>query len=294
MDAVRKLVTARLNSKATGPHPEPELLAAFAENSLPAPDRNQLLAHFANCADCRDVLFLALPESASLPAVSPVSYKRPRFAFRWATLAACVAVLATVAVTNRQIFTHQDSNEVHVTSPQPVAPKEPKPEQSSPEIYAKVQPPAKHMTAKPQASLQFDESGQVHFAARPASAGAASRVAANTVSSQPSWRVSDAGAIQRSVNSGATWEQVPIADDVVFRAISSRGAEIWAGGVSGTLFHSRDSGRTWAKVEPASAGRKLQSDITRIVFSDANSGQVFTSAGEIWATSDGGRSWVLK
>jgi hypothetical protein len=293
MDVVRQLVAARLNSQAAGPHPEPDLLAAFAENSLSAPDRNQLLAHFANCPDCRDVLFLALPEEANRQAVSLVLSKRPRFAFRWATLAACVVVLATVAITNRQIFTHQSRNEISLSSPQPVASGEPESPQASPEIYAKLQPPAKHMTAKPQKSLQFDESGQVHFAARPMAGAAASTRAANAVSAQPSWRVSD-GVIQRSVDSGTSWDAVPIADHVVFRAVNSTGADIWAGGVSGALFHSRDSGRTWTKVEPASAGRKLQSDVTRIAFSDTVNGQVFTSAGEIWATSDGGQSWVLK
>src|SRR5579863_8022398 len=64
MDRMAKLVSGRLKAQApTGPHPGPELLAAFAENVLPEADRGRLLQHLGDCSDCREVLYLALPDS---------------------------------------------------------------------------------------------------------------------------------------------------------------------------------------------------------------------------------------
>src|SRR3954470_4526788 len=109
--ALKKLVSARLRSQAAGPHPDPELLAAYAENSLSAHDRHNLLDHLGACADCRDALYLAMPEVDTQPVLRP-SYKSPRLAVRWATLAASVVILGAVLLTNRELF-YQHSSSVH-------------------------------------------------------------------------------------------------------------------------------------------------------------------------------------
>jgi photosystem II stability/assembly factor-like uncharacterized protein len=79
-----------------------------------------------------------------------------------------------------------------------------------------------------------------------------------------------------------------------FRALSAAGADVWAGGNAGMLYHSSNSGQTWARVKPAAPGRKLEADITRIEFSDSLNGTVGTAGGEIWITSDGGHSWTVQ
>ncbi len=43
----------------SGIHPDAESLSLFAEQLLPAPDRDQILAHMATCGRCREVIFLA-------------------------------------------------------------------------------------------------------------------------------------------------------------------------------------------------------------------------------------------
>jgi hypothetical protein len=43
----------------SGVHPDAESLTAFAEQLLPAPQREQILAHMATCSRCREILFLA-------------------------------------------------------------------------------------------------------------------------------------------------------------------------------------------------------------------------------------------
>jgi len=71
MQNVPKIVRARFErpTPATAePHPDADLLTAFAEHSLADRERDQVLEHLARCADCREVVVLALPatEAAAL------------------------------------------------------------------------------------------------------------------------------------------------------------------------------------------------------------------------------------
>lgn len=308
--ALKKLVSARLQSQAAGSHPDPELLAAYAENSLSARDRHNLLEHLAACADCRDALYLAIPEVNTQPVLRP-SYKSPRLAVRWGTLAASVVIIGAVLLTNREIF-YQHSPRVQTytaPSPQDVAElKEPqaghRADTSAPTMQAtaKVRPPVKHMTAKPQGSMLFDQTGEVHLSAAQAAkdsngvarvsseADAVSRVEkVGKTAPQMDWGLSAKGQVQRSLDSGKTWQVVPVADASSFRAISSVGTDIWVGGNAGALYHSANSGQSWTKLDPVSSD-----DITHVEFSDPQNGLLNTANGQVWSTSDGGRSWRSK
>lgn len=94
-------------------HPDANLLSAFAENTLSTSERTQLMDHLAACADCRNVLALALPEIEET--VLPKTLRpAARFAFHWAsarwlTLAATAAVLVAVVVVYR-VQPASDSN----------------------------------------------------------------------------------------------------------------------------------------------------------------------------------------
>jgi hypothetical protein len=98
------------------------------------------------------------------------------------------------------------------------------------------------------------------------------------------WRISN-GFLQRSFDSGQTWEQAR--PDANFRTVSTIGNEIWAGGANSLLVHSTNAGQTWAVVSPGMKG-----DVTSLQFNDAKHGVVKTSTGEIWVTTDGGKSWT--
>jgi hypothetical protein len=307
--AMKKLISARLQAEAVGPHPAPELLAAYAENGLSPDDRHSVLDHLAACADCRDALYLAMPE-VDTESVLKTSYKSPRLAVRWATLAASVVILGAVLLTNREMF-YQHSSSVHPYTeapPQELAElKEPTADQSADtralaiQAVAKSRAPLKHMTAKPQASMQFDQSDQVHFSAPQAASGATQDVAARVNSGaipisqaqnatpKLDWGLSRNGDVQHSLDFGKTWQIVPVADGSPFRAISSVGNDVWVGGNAGALYHSRDAGQSWTKVDPISTD-----DITHIEFSDPQNGLLNTATGRVWSTSDGGRSWHSK
>jgi hypothetical protein len=109
------------------------------------------------------------------------------------------------------------------------------------------------------------------------------------------WTLSAEGAVQRSLDGGKTWQSLSldqtVADRTTFRTLSAVGRDIWVGGKSGSLYHSPDSGQHWARVVPQINGEKLNSDITRVDFSDLQNGTVSTSNGQTWTTSDAGRTW---
>src|SRR5437867_5551636 len=101
MDRFRKFVSGRLQVQAAGPHPDPDVLAAFAENALLDAERAQLLQHLGACHDCREILYLAAPDSAEAQKVLSFQPKRSsRLVFRWGALAASIVIVG-IAVTTR-------------------------------------------------------------------------------------------------------------------------------------------------------------------------------------------------
>jgi hypothetical protein len=130
----------------------------------------------------------------------------------------------------------------------------------------------------------------------------------------PRWSISAEGSLQRSYDGGKTWVEVnpgSVASKAgnthnfamknkaavqenphpVFRAVSAAGTEVWAGGSAAMLYHSTDSGLHWARAVPSESGAALTGDITSVEFSDSQHGRVATSAGEVWITSDDGKTW---
>ena len=146
----------------------------------------------------------------------------------------------------------------------------------------------------------------------------------------PSWTISSTGALQRSFDQGHTWQDVnvnnsavgagdgarlsysadlkkqslpalpdekDIADKakamplIVFRAVSANGADVWAGGSSGLLYHSTDSGAHWVRIVPFTNDSFLTGDVVSLQFADPQHGKVTTSTSETWLTGDAGKSW---
>lgn len=543
MDPLKKLVADRLKTQVPGRHPDAEVLSAFAENALPASERETVLQHLSTCSDCREVVFLAAPMAAESQQVASAPRSRPVFALRWGTLAACLVIAAVFLVSRHQA---PRSEQLAKSVPQSVSPAAPAATATDAVVAAEKTPtelremrdrmPAKvgipiatnghaepkHITAKPKGNMSFADSGEVSVngpvtldkkvesravqelptlgrnvidlnqispgAAQAASAPAVTtgtgsgvtggtvrglnvggpikanaysysasaglpakeldafhgsvtgtivdasgavipnakvtalgpmgmqtvtsdqagkyelrqlaagnyrlkfdapgfqqtqlqqvavladkpanvdvkltpgataetveitaaapiitqqaqqQVALQTDQQQQSanqtqtqdlqveaavvkvpraakknkdkpavfgqavakswavpvwqWSVSPQGAVQRSGDVGKTWQPVPVKADVVFRAVSSIGPEVWAGGDGGALYHSTDSGLHWTQVVPTEGGgEKLQSDIVRIQFVDSQHLSLTASTSQVWATADGGQSWTRK
>jgi hypothetical protein len=138
------------------------------------------------------------------------------------------------------------------------------------------------------------------------------------------WTITATGGLQRSLDQGVTWQAIDVianlesssnaaslqisannsrakrkdaqalkrdAPTPLFRAVAANGAEVWAGGSSGVLYHSQDAGDHWTRIVPASAGSTLTGDIVSLEFPDPQHGKVSTSAAEIWITADDGQTW---
>jgi hypothetical protein len=138
----------------------------------------------------------------------------------------------------------------------------------------------------------------------------------------PLWSISAAGALQRSLDHGGTWQTIDVnanlaldatslqvsakpsrsnakdsskamkrAAALTFRAVSAAGTEVWAGGSAGALFHSQDAGLHWTRVFPASGSTGLTGDILTLEFPDSQHGKLSTSTSEVWITADAGQTW---
>jgi Photosynthesis system II assembly factor YCF48 len=151
MNEVPKIVHQRLRVATPArelleqTHPDADVLTAFSEQSLAAPEREGVLQHLALCADCRDVVALALPEMSAT--LSPMEEEREvvgervaaeqrqsRFSWaslswthlRWATLAAGIAVAVFVVrpglerMGNPRTAVNSPANELPAPAAQPL------------------------------------------------------------------------------------------------------------------------------------------------------------------------------
>jgi hypothetical protein len=137
------------------------------------------------------------------------------------------------------------------------------------------------------------------------------------------WNITSTGNLQRSFDQGATWQNVDVnagsasaasvaivagayaakevaadkkalkraSTTVAFRAVAVNGADVWAGGSGGSLYHSLDAGDHWTRVVPFASGSALTGDVVSLQFPDAQHGTVTTSTSEVWTTGNNGASW---
>ena len=145
MEQPPKIVQQRLREAQTpGIHPDPDLLAAFAEKSLNDRERVQVLQHLADCADCREVVLLATPEIKAAPSPSPT--RSPWLSWpmlRWGALAACVVVVGAAVTLH---YDRRRSVEPYLTEQVPAAPAAPleseAPNQPNQKLAVKIAPPS--------------------------------------------------------------------------------------------------------------------------------------------------------
>lgn len=79
-------------------HPEADLLAGFAENSLTRNERESVLSHLAMCARCREIIFLAHGVEPTANIQSSELMARPFWRRSWFPVMASAAAVVVLAV----------------------------------------------------------------------------------------------------------------------------------------------------------------------------------------------------
>jgi hypothetical protein len=162
-------------------------------------------------------------------------------------------------------------------------------------LAEKVPGRAKDAPAEPQAARAERVIGGslVKNKGMPAAMGAPNTVSDALIPEDlvPRWTLSSDGTLERSLDSGRSWQTIPVSLQTTFRALAANGLDIWVGGSEGALFHSSDAGRQWTQVRPAVKGEALEDDIIGVEFTDTLHGKLTTAVGETWTTSDAGQAW---
>lgn len=118
MEQLPNIVRERLKSAPSADHPDPDLLTAFAEQALPDQERSRVLLHLSRCADCRNVLALAVPpvETASGPldTARTVWFRWP--ILRWGAVAACVVIVGSAVLMKREAMVTRSLTPVAIHS----------------------------------------------------------------------------------------------------------------------------------------------------------------------------------
>jgi Photosynthesis system II assembly factor YCF48 len=320
MEEIPKIVAQRLQAvPPRGAHPDPNLLAGFTEKSLPQRERLQVLEHLSRCTSCREVVSLTATQPRMADIASP-ALVRPGWltwpVLRWGTAVACVVAIGAI-VTLRQPHPQQDlraassiaersqraENQVSVldssvntdgakklaaqqigAAPLAVEMAEARPDSQLDKMVPGRAKPAESQDAT-------DGRGRGITAVAPVEGSNTPITPLVSTNLPPRWTLSTDGTLQRSRDSGRTWQTIPVANNAGFRALAANGLNIWVGGAAGALFHSSDAGQHWTHVRPAANGETLAGDIIGVEFTDTLHGKLTTSTQEIWLTADAGQTW---
>jgi Photosynthesis system II assembly factor YCF48/Putative zinc-finger len=110
MEDIPKILRERLAATPRpGVHPDPDLLAAFAENALSDRERGAVLDHLGHCSECREVVALAEPQVELETVAAAVAASAPRRLpwlrspiFRWGALAASLMIAGSAVLVYRE------------------------------------------------------------------------------------------------------------------------------------------------------------------------------------------------
>lgn len=109
MPNVPKIVQDRLKVAVAVDHPDGNVLGAFAEHSLPEPERAAVMEHLARCGDCREIIALALPETESVQTTVRVAPSPAWPVWRWGFAIAGIVVIASFGLLQYQRRTPKQS-----------------------------------------------------------------------------------------------------------------------------------------------------------------------------------------
>jgi Photosynthesis system II assembly factor YCF48 len=325
MQDVPKIVINRLQTTiSVDPHPEPALLAAFAEQSLNKHERQQVMNHVSGCAACREVLALASPwqETArrSIPLQVRVGWlSRPLL--RWSF--AGVGTLAVLAVAILQYDQRKRPNAAEVSSAQPAQlaasslqsfpaasnASEPSARSASklpiqgrqglpPSNARALRQPSVETSVKNSALPESTESGGVATASNRSSdalVGSQAPVGSpyQTLAKADVMKAKPAVAAQSPPGSGPIAAAPPAMPLQTSPSLMMRASPRWSITATGGLQRSFDAGKTWEGVSISVANEQIQPQPgLRVVTAIGPEVWVGGSAAVLYHSADSGNRWL--
>jgi hypothetical protein len=308
---------------SSGPHPDADVLAAFAESALLPAERETVLAHLACCAECREVLGMAYggaeePREMKLFLLGRERRRIWRVVIPSLAAAAAILVVSSAVVLqwmkapkpNPVVATrHMEESPVRPAPAQPSQPVKqkhearraaPSPVASVPETVPSPAMAVRSQGKGPEAPTAFArrsmesekmETGipaSVSAFANTATSKALARAPAASLA-RPHWRINEQGQPERAFGQGA-WHPVLPNDSARMEVLAVYGGEVWVGGEKTQVFHSFDDGVSW-RVVPLPEKLGSTHTIAHIRFESAQEITIEAADGATWTSTDGGESW---
>ena len=295
MAEIPKIVGQRLRANAAaGDHPDANLIGAFLERSLAKGEKVRVVEHLSRCTSCREIVSLAANQPSIADAVSTVPVIRGAAwlswpVLRWGAAMACVVVVGAVVTLHQQssrrttpqpvaasgLSRNVDENPFAATIGSEQAVSTPKSQAPNAVEMAEAVPSPGVVPGRAKAALPQDtEARGAGNLGSPGDASNATVVPLVSTNLPPRWTLTSDGALQRSRDSGRTWQTVDVPSTTTLRALAANGQDIWVGGTAGALFHSSDAGRHWTQVRPIVNGEALAGDIIGVQFADRAHGKL--------------------
>jgi hypothetical protein len=328
-----KIVQTRLAAQqgAQEHHPDADLLNTFMEQRLSAVERSEVLAHLSVCPKCREVLALAAPEVMS-DAV-PAPRRLFGFGFtQWGTIGLSTAAVIAFFVmikAERPVGTFDKMAQVQPAAPASAVPNQEQKERGKgvPENRAKQNaniPAASSgaMRSDGEPAVRADKKSLHVQQPRAADSISTTNIIAgmnDAAKAKPSEAVEPPRAMNETVQVQASAAAVPSqagpaanpqsqakdenrAESVTRKSAAMaplselKPAVLDATRPDGLRFRAEgatlwkaDSAGKWQRVAGTWSG-----NITALAFSSNENGELVTSSGETWITSDGGEHWKKK
>jgi photosystem II stability/assembly factor-like uncharacterized protein len=143
------------------------------------------------------------------------------------------------------------------------------------------------VTVGSRAAILESGDGGATWRARAGRSFLADVLAVRVVSEDQIWITDGEGRIWRLGRPGVEWIPSAATSPVPLNAIEVIGERVWAAGASGTLFMSRDTGKTWSTSFVAGSPY-----LTGIRFATRDTGWAVSREGSVFSTTNGGQDWT--
>jgi Carboxypeptidase regulatory-like domain/Putative zinc-finger len=266
-----------------GQHPDADQLNAFVEQTLPAHEQQQTLAHLAICPACRQIVALSLPPAGESPVLHPIDRRRwfSRWHPAWAGIPAFAALVLVILFVRSERRAHHASAPAQIADARKLAPPiESAPPEVAQNVARNVAPLAQRANQKRPVATQ---SAPLAEARQPASGTAGPVMGgilggiANAPTQPPApgrWLGASAASVGTPGRAlaadrvqAAFSAPSPLPSRLAALSMASRGNQRIAIDTDSHLFFSEDEGRRWKAVPSPWKGRAVLVALTSRVSS---------------------------